>query len=43
MWLGKAGMVRVCTVSNLESYRVNLGSKVSGIYRGNKTIPDGMK
>lgn len=43
MWLGKARMVRVCTVSNLESYRVNLGSEVSGIHRGNKNIPDGMK
>lgn len=38
MWLGKAGMARVCTVSNLESYGVNLGSKVSGIYRGSKKI-----
>lgn len=43
MWLGKARMVRVCTVSNLESYRVNLESEVSGIHRGNKNIPDGMK
>ena len=43
MWLGKAGMVRVCTVNNLESYEVNFGGKVSRIYRGNKKISGKMK
>lgn len=43
MWLGMAGTARNCTVSNLESYRVNLEGEVSGIHRGNKNIPDGMK